>query len=133
VDEPGPAHTGALPVCDVARAHQPLGHLWTGWNRRSHAGGVAEAEDTTPALRQCSTDTTVRLIFVTPWTIVRASRREPPVSPRSWLRDHYLLHVDPVTRTVRLLQAQQIEKAGQIRLAKRINNLVFGSARDARI
>ena len=61
--------------------------------------------------------------FVTLWTIVQASRREPSVTPRSWLRDHYLLHVDPVIRAVRLLQARQMERAGQTRLAKRIQNL----------
>ena len=61
--------------------------------------------------------------FVTMWSIIQATRSDATATPRSWMRDHYILHVDPVIRLSRRLQGQCMRSAGQLQLAKRIENL----------
>ena len=62
-------------------------------------------------------------MFITLWTLIQASRQDRHVTPKSWLRDHWELQVQPIVKFMRQLQAVKMRSTGQHGIAKKIENL----------
>jgi hypothetical protein len=64
------------------------------------------------------TNRKIRGYWVTIWTLVHAARFDTSATPLSWCRENWELHVTPVIKEMRLLQAQRLASSGQTRAAQ---------------
>ena len=76
-------------------------------------------------LLSCDEENIIKLrgFWITIYALVNASRSDAKMTPTAWFRDHWHLHVGPVVKVMRELQAQKMALEGQLQISKKIANL----------